>query len=640
MEMLNAALELNEKGICALPANGKHPSVSWGKYEDELQLPSQNELERWWSTNPNWDLCIITGELSGLIVVDCDNEKARQKAIDLGLDRTPISAKTKKGWHYYWAYPDGVGKIQNRVGANANGIDWPNVSGLDLRAKKGVAICAPTKNYKWHMDCDFDELPDYPYGSDLPEVESPSNVVSLDDFKFDGINLSNVTADLNIWERTKIKVDKEGKFQTGGGNARDDAAYKAMGMGAGQGLRGDDLREFAYDFMDKFFVERLDEAKIDQMLERVEREEEKKNPKPVPEPVVKKRISPITTADIERLEAEIGTREYVIDPWLPKDGSICQVHGYSGHGKSMFIRHALYHVAAGSNCFGPWNIYNRAKVLYLDFENSRSNIVTFLEKSRRSIGDAGGNFMMFAPFDVDDQMNLMTDGGMVLLSDWVKQTKPDIVCIDTIRSAWLGLEENSANQWSRINQMCLDLRNAGISVVMVHHSNKPSETKLGREAGSSNQLTVLETQIKITQIFRDPDTAETRAGISDTDFEHSLWDDYDSAAMLQEGERCDVIIEARYGKVRDWTDAHETHHYLGFASNPTLATHRVMSRQGVKQWALNLAKSHIGADGQRKSAKDDQEIATLVNRPIEVISQWTAQLRQSNASCKVTNLQA
>ena len=187
--------------------------------------------------------------------------------------------------------------------------------------------------------------------------------------------------------------------------------------------------------------------------------------------------APITTADIERLEAQIGTREYCIDPWLPLDGTVIQVHGYSGHGKSMFIRNALYHVAAGAKEFGPWEIGAQARVLYLDLENSRSNITNFLDRSKRSVGDAGDNFMVYAPFDNEEQMNLKSDNGMLLLTEWIKTTDPDIVCVDTVRSAWVGLEENSASEWGRINQMALDLRNAGITVILVHHSNKPSESK-------------------------------------------------------------------------------------------------------------------------------------------------------------------
>ena len=81
--------------------------------------------------------------------------------------------------------------------------------------------------------------------------------------------------------------------------------------------------------------------------------------------------------------------------------------------------------------------------------------------------------------------------------------------------------ENSAEEWSNINRLMLKLRNAGLTVILVHHSNKPSDGSVsGREAGSSNQLTVLETQIKITQIFEDKDSADIKAGLWDGDLPH------------------------------------------------------------------------------------------------------------------------
>tara|TARA_B100000123_G_scaffold56823_1_gene39527 strand:+ start:16399 stop:18321 length:1923 start_codon:yes stop_codon:yes gene_type:complete len=639
LEKREAALELLEQGLCVVPIHpkAKHPRVSWKQYQ--TKLPTEAEVDAWF-TDTDDNVCIITGEHSGIIVVDCDNEDAIVEAEKLGLTRTPISVTSKKGKHFYFAYPKGRGVIGSRVGkADGSGIDWPAVAGLDLRADRGVIVCPPTPNYTWHKGCDFDELPEYPYGHSLGL--GGNNVVSIEEFQFKGVDLSQLKVELNIWESTKLLVDKIGKLQTGDGNARDHRVYTALGMAAGQGLHGDALYANIYDFMDRFFVERLDDTKIDQMIQRVEREEERKNPdyKKVLVDKPKPTISPITTADIERLEAQIGTREYCIDPWLPLDGTVIQVHGYSGHGKSMFIRNALYHVAAGAKEFGPWEIGAQARVLYLDLENSRSNITNFLDRSKRSVGDAGDNFMVYAPFDNEEQMNLKSDNGMLLLTEWIKTTDPDIVCVDTVRSAWVGLEENSASEWGRINQMALDLRNAGITVILVHHSNKPSESKkFGSFAGSSNQLTVLETQIKITQVFRDPDTAEMRGGIDDNELPHSIWNAYE--AGLKGGERCDVIIEARYGKVRDWSDAHQTHHYVGFASNPTTITSRVFGKMGVKKLARYLAQPHEGHDGQMRSAKDDLEISREIDRPLEVVREWTRDLRKTNVATKVTNLQA
>ena len=61
---------------------------------------------------------------------------------------------------------------------------------------------------------------------------------------------------------------------------------------------------------------------------------------------------------------------------------------------------------------------------------------------------------------------------------------------------------------------------------------------------------------------------------------------------------------------------------------------------GVKKLARYLAQPHEGHDGQLRSAKDDIEISREVDRPIEVVREWTRDLRQTNVATKVTNLQA
>ena len=100
--------------------------------------------------------------------------------------------------------------------------------------------------------------------------------------------------------------------------------------------------------------------------------------------------------------------------------------------------------------------------------------------------------------------------------------KPDVVVIDTIRTAYPGLLENSADEWAKVNQLAVRLQNAGYAVILVHHSNKPSENGVGREAGSTNQLTVLETQIRVTQVYQDEETARQNAAIHDGSYERPV----------------------------------------------------------------------------------------------------------------------
>ena len=178
----------------------------------------------------------------------------------------------------------------------------------------------------------------------------------------------------------------------------------------------------------------------------------------------------------------------------------------------------MYSTSAGEENFGCFSLPRRPRVLYLDFENSRANVVNFLKQARATYGDAGDYFKMWCPFDNQNMMNLKTDVGLKAFEYLVKSSKPNIVVIDTIRSAFPSMVENSSDDWSYVNNICLTLRNNGITVILLHHSNKPSESgQSGREAGSTNQLTVLETQIKITQIFEDETTAQVKAGIHDPD---------------------------------------------------------------------------------------------------------------------------
>ena len=93
-----------------------------------------------------------------------------------------------------------------------------------------------------------------------------------------------------------------------------------------------------------------------------------------PEPSV---FKPITTDSLDELQKYVDNMKFFIDPIVPTTGTIVQVFGYSGHGKSMFVRNLLYAACSGQYRFGPFDLNERSKVLYFDFENSRANIASF-----------------------------------------------------------------------------------------------------------------------------------------------------------------------------------------------------------------------------------------------------------------------
>lgn len=88
---------------------------------------------------------IVTGPLSGVLVIDCDDEEAYRKIQELLPDNfITCIAKTPRGYHIYLVYPKG-----EHIG-NAAGI----MPGVDIRGEGGYIIAPPSvnrigKRYAW-----------------------------------------------------------------------------------------------------------------------------------------------------------------------------------------------------------------------------------------------------------------------------------------------------------------------------------------------------------------------------------------------------------------------------------------------------------------------------------------------------------
>jgi hypothetical protein len=263
MEILDAALEYLDRGWAVIPISPdtKKPLVKWGHYIDQNIMPTEQEAYEWFDRWPNANIALLTGEMTGLVVVDCDNEGAVKEARDLGLTRTPVSVRTKKGWHYYFEFPKGSDWIKNRVGSDGNSKEWPRVDGLDLRGSKGYVLAPPSKNYEWRVahGNDFDDIPTYAAPKLTAEV---SNVIDFNSFRLEGMSLEDIHVDQPIWNRTEELVSRIGKLPDGGGNGRDDRLYKYISSLAGQGETVDELIEGAGRFMDAFFKTTLKRARL------------------------------------------------------------------------------------------------------------------------------------------------------------------------------------------------------------------------------------------------------------------------------------------------------------------------------------------------------------------------------------------
>ena len=143
---LNHALEYLERGWSVIPIKpeGKRPAIRWLEYQK--RLPTEDEVTQWWTQWEDYDIALVTGEVSGVVVVDCDNDNAFKASQEAEMI-TPIKVKTKRGVHLYFEHPkDGI-RRGLRAGVNSRGADWPQINGLDFE-ETAVMHCSTFKELR------------------------------------------------------------------------------------------------------------------------------------------------------------------------------------------------------------------------------------------------------------------------------------------------------------------------------------------------------------------------------------------------------------------------------------------------------------------------------------------------------------
>ena len=618
----------------------KTPLVDWKEYQHIA--PTMAQVIEWVEKfNPTrW--AVITGSVSKVMVVDCDNAEAIQAAEALDLTSS-AAVKTPHGMHYYFRLPND-GKLRKTVSGHVSqGTYWPEVKGLDLRYEGGYALLPPSDGYEWEIEIEDleDELTVYPdWAGATYEEEQPELIPSAPPINsFADIDLSNTTTEFgkseNLTEKKFAEIAAQypdGKIARGGSGIHD-ATYHYLAEEALLVGIGPELEAAGRNFMDNYFSEPLKDGRFETSLKNVRDKECINHPErfdangnyiynqttqgvttnlaTIPKIPFSSKL--LTMAQAEVYAGDEHAQQCWQSPWLPKT-SIVQVYGYSGHGKSMFLQHALVCATKNIHC-GPFErTDNKANVLYLDFENGPQTLGKRMHQLKKSFGDTEEKLLIWAQWNDDEQMNLRDTEGLAKLLSMLQEVQPDILVIDTLRSAFPGLKENSAEEWSAINQLSLKIRNAGCTVVMVHHSNKPDKEGLGREAGSSNQLTTLETQLRVTQVFEDADFAKSRGGIFAGDLPENPY--YYMRQQIKASAVLQMVFELSYGKVREWTDLHEPKQYMGLAMMPDGRTRICFSRSPKSRFANDIRSG--------KYTKD--QLVGRMQRPLSTLEKWAEEL--------------
>src|SRR5262245_60769404 len=91
------------------PGDGKVPAIAWRTYQK--RRPTAREIDTWFGAVP-MNLAVITGPVSGVVIVDADDPEALRWLVRR-LPWTPWQTQTARGFHLWYRHP-GV-RVPNRA---------------------------------------------------------------------------------------------------------------------------------------------------------------------------------------------------------------------------------------------------------------------------------------------------------------------------------------------------------------------------------------------------------------------------------------------------------------------------------------------------------------------------------------------
>lgn len=157
-DVVAAALAAVARGWSVIPvrARDKRPLIAW--QEHQQRRADAEQVRAWYAEWPNANLGIVTGAVSGLVVIDVDPKHGGEASLaDLErrhgpLPRTVEAVSGGGGRHLYFAHPGG--HVTNRAGM---------APGIDVRGDGGMIVAPPSVHpsgarYVWKAGRAPDEL--------------------------------------------------------------------------------------------------------------------------------------------------------------------------------------------------------------------------------------------------------------------------------------------------------------------------------------------------------------------------------------------------------------------------------------------------------------------------------------------------
>lgn len=452
------ALEYVDRGWSVLPVrpDEKRPYMSnWLQYTHERA--KRNQVSSWFASLTGAGIGVVTGKISGIVVLDVENDCPTP--IEELLRRWPthmVSRTGSGGYHLFYSYPHGVGRISNRVRM---------FEGADLRADSGFIVLPPTKHvsgshYEWLEQGAMGAFP-----KELLDMQAQPS-----------------TREGDGWIAESLRGVSEG--------GRNDTCARLAGYFFKKGLERDIVEALLQEWNERNDPP-LPAREVSQTVRSIERSHvlggEQFTSVQFEDDRTNEEKSQGSTFDVMRMVDYVkgyggGGVHWLVDDWLP-DASITFLVSPPESYKTWLLLDLAVSVAAGVPFLGRYRVNDPGPTLIIQQEDSHAGLTDRLalivEQKTSSLEDLEGDtwsvpVMPDLPVYVHPSRMLRFDNEKVLeeMEAQIDVIRPKVVLIDPLYSTTSSVDGYMADLANQMMVLKTWRDRYGCSFLIAHHSRK------------------------------------------------------------------------------------------------------------------------------------------------------------------------
>lgn len=441
-EMRRAAHAYLKFGFSVFPVGSdKRPLIpSWKPYQE--RHATHDEVEAWFRQWPDMNIAIVTGKISGIVVIDVES-----KGNPDAFPATAFASTGSGGWHLYYKHPGETVTNSTRFAPDT-----------DLRGDGGYVVAPPSYMSALADVSDSSKRHTQPYAWqktpwEAGMTEYPKEFVNAQTPQSTEMTVRNAGALVPVGQRNDAATRYIGRVLA----SLPPDLWDVVGIGA--------LREWNAQCV----AEPLEDKELRAIFDSIRSAEMRSRLEPATDT-----LKPITLSELYREPMpEV--------PWLVQDlipfGGVTAMTGDSNTFKTFLTSTLAGSVAHGEPYLGHFST-QKGKVLIIDEENHRLYIL------RKRFTEMG--IPETEDIQVLSQQNLKldTEKDVRALRALLDQERPILVILDAL-VRFHSKEENSSTEMAKVMGAIRSLTADDRAVVLIHH-HKKEQQGFKRKGGSQS----------------------------------------------------------------------------------------------------------------------------------------------------------